>query len=502
MGTRLSLTGVLLLCIAMGSGLSLAIAQTTTPQVIVQFDQVVSVGPQVYGTNGWWTDQDAAIWQARYAGLHSSVIRLAMSHSTLEPNNDNDDPAQVNWDGFLFDEPISITGGRTGTYSLWLAMLRDQGVTLLIHFPYLAPWLSRNSPHSGGVAPYPPNDLDEYQEFIEVVLHYLIDQVGFPPERILLEVMNEPDLRCGVDPVTPCFWQNWTINDIRDVVRVTEQAVQSVAPTVRLVGLAECCGTAVVRDLLDHYPEGSYLDALSYHYYDPSSSGPDLAPALSRAGELAPYGLPIYLDEYGSRYYRSEGIEGGLWHSYALPTWWEAGIGPVQYPISEWPLLGEPYNSMGLFRDWEGDWAYKPSYWVYANFYRRVGGTDVVSHTVTTDLEVMAGRDKTGGSRLILWVTNPLGTPQPDTLFEIRSFPVTETTVSVYDNLQSTEAITTFVASGEPLRFSYDIPGQSSLSFELWQTPATPTPTPTPTPAASPSVFTYLPLIFKDYTSE
>ena len=161
------------------------------------------------------------------------------------------------------------------------------------------------------------------------------------------------------------------MSDITDVTRVTYEVIQSVNAEIPLLGLGECCGTSIVRGLLDNYPEGAYLDGLSYHYYSPS--GFNLGVALNRAAALAPYNRPIYMNEYGSRQYRSEGVNGALWHSWALTTLWEAGIAPLQYPVSEWPMLGEPYNSMGIFTDWRGDWERKPAYWVYANFFAHLG---------------------------------------------------------------------------------------------------------------------------------
>ncbi len=493
---RLLAVSILIGCIAAGFSMSLRRiqAQGGAPDIIVEYDQVVSESPPAYGTNIWWSDQDAAMWQTRQEGLHLNIVRFPISHFGLEPINDDGDPNTINWDGFHFEQAVPIIESqphaitRTITYSNLFAMLRDQpDVTLLIYPPYLAPWLSDNPPHPIGPSPFPPNDLAEYQEFIKVVLRYMIEQVGIPPERILFEAMNEPDLNCGADPVTFCFWDNWNNDDVADVVSATHRAILAVNSNVRLVGVAECCGTNVVRNLLNNTPEGAYLDGLSYHYYDSTSL--NLSPALSRANELASYNLPLYLDEYGNTIHQSEGITGALWHSYALPTWWEAGISPVQYPISEWPTLGEPYNSMGLFEYWANNWTYKPSYWVYANFYRHLGGTRVVSYTAPSALKVTTGRDDSGSGRLAVWVTNPLAAPQSDTLFEIQAFPATQTLVSVYSNTQSITPTTTFTVFGQPLQFSYDIPAQSSLSFVL--KPSTGTATLT---------FIYLPIILKQET--
>jgi hypothetical protein len=435
------------------------------------FAVIVSAAPPAHGTNVWWTDQDAATWTARWAELGPSHVRLFVSHSLVEPVNDNADPHLVNWDGFRFDTPISVPQvmTRTLTYQDWFSALRDQpDINVLIHFSYLAPWLTDNDPHPAipiPAAPYPPNDLDEYAEFVEATLRYLVETVGFPPQRIAIEVMNEPDLGCGVDPVTPCFWQDWTMADIVDAVRITHEAIQAVDADITLVGLAECCGTGIVRNLLDNYTEGDYLEGLSYHYY---ASGYDLNAALNRAAALAPYGLPIYLDEYGSRSYLSEGVDGALWHSWALATLWEAGIAPLQYPSSEWIFLGEPYNSMGLFADWRGDWLRKPSYWVYANFFHAVGGGDVISHTAPPGVDVLAVRRVvTGGAQAAFWVVNRGDTALVEQPFTLYNFPWPEATLRVYDNLVGVEPVLTATVSGSPLAFDATLPARSSRAFVL-----------------------------------
>lgn len=470
----------------MGGALVSLLLSAGTPQApaadfSADFSVVVADGPSQWGTNVWWTDQDASLWTERWAELGPSQVRIVVSHAAVESENDNPDPDLINWSGFQFETPITMSDvtTRTFTYRAWFEALRDQpGLDVLIHFSYLAPWLTDNDPHPGllfSAAPYPPNDLDEYQEFVEAVVRYLVEVVDLPPERLTIEAVNEPDLGCSVDPVTPCFWA-WSeggplqhMDDIAGVVRVTHEAIQAVDARVALVGLAECCGTDVVRELLDHYPEGAHLGGLSYHYYSPS--GYHLDEALGRASALASYGRPIYLDEYGSREYQSEGVGGGLWHSWALVTLCEADIAPLQYPISEWPLLGEPYNSMGLFEDWRGDWERKPAYWVYANFFGHVAGGEVISATAPPGVDVLATRRVTPGeARVALWVVNRAETALTDQSFSIYNFPGQRALLSVYDNLAGPTA--TFVAAigGVPLVFTATLLAQSSQTFVVSRT--------------------------------
>lgn len=447
--------------------------------VSADFAAVVRSGPAAYGTNVWWTDQDADLWTSRWAELGPSWIRIYVSHSLVEPENDDNDPQHINWDGFLFDTPISVpvVMTRTMTYRNWFEALRDQpDLHIMIHFSYLAPWLTDNPPLPAipvPAAPYPPNDLAEYREFIAATARFLVEEVGFPPERIAFEVMNEPDLGCGVDPAVPCFWQNWTMTDIRDVVSVTYQATEAVAPSIALVGLAECCGTSIVRNLLDNYPEGDYLDGLTYHYY---TAGYDFSGALSRAAELAPYGLPLYLNEYGSFSYRSDGVSGALWHSLALPALWRTGIAPLQYPISEWPLLDDPYNSMGLFEDWTGGWTRKPSYWVYTNFFRFFGEGEIIAHTASAELDVLVSRRVlTDAAQVTFWAVNRESSPVPDVVFTLHNFPESQATLRIYDNLSGPAPLLTETLQGAPLVFTTTLPALSSRAFILSSEPASST---------------------------
>ena len=473
---------------AIGNACHLQERQTQSG-VRADYTHIVSTGPDAYGSNTWWSDQDAAVWQTRWGELRPSYLRLFISHAVIEPENDNADPENVDWSRFWFDQPISIPSvtTRTITYREWLTALRDSpggNEHILIHFSYLSPWLSDNPPHSSAqspipIAPYPPNDLDEYREFVETALRFIVEVVEFPPQRVAIEAMNEPDLACGADPVTPCFWQNWEMADIADLVRVTHQAIQAVDARITLVGLAECCGTEVVRDLLDHYPEGAYLEGLSYHYY---AGEYNLDVALNRATTLRPYGLPIYLDEYGSRTYLSEGVEGALWHSWALATLWQAEIAPIQYPISEWILLGEPYTQMGLFADWRGDWERKPSYWVYANFFRFFGGGAVISHTAPAGLDVLVSRrigtgtepgSGMGAAEAAFWVVNRTETLFADQLFTLNGFPTTGALLRMYDNLVAPTPVWTKTVSGVPLVFTATLPARSSRVFVLQADPQT-----------------------------
>jgi hypothetical protein len=85
------------------------------------------------------------------------------------------------------------------------------------------------------------------------------------------------------------------------------------------------------------------------------------------------------VNEYGSRTWGSDGIDGALWNSYTLTHLLKNGIQPLQHPFSEFPGLGDPYESMGLFYDWNNDWQIKGSFWIYSNILRFMKNTDILN---------------------------------------------------------------------------------------------------------------------------
>ena len=147
---------------------------------------------------------------------------------------------------------------------------------------------------------------------------------------------------------------------------------------------------------------------------------------------------------------------------------YEAGIAPLQYPISEWPLLGEPYNSMGLFADWRGDWARKPSYWAYTNFFRFVGGGEVISHTASAGVDVLTTRRAvTDDAQAAFWVVNRGGAALTDQSFALYNFPEQEAILRIYDNTIGPTPTLTTTVSGSPLVFTTTLPARSSYAFVL-----------------------------------
>jgi len=445
----------------------------------VDYQNVVGDPPSAHGSNSFATDQDLALWISRWQEAGIGMIRIQLPQFFLEPTNDNADPDVIAWENFLFDTAIPIPPDftRSITFSNVFDAMKQAGVSIQLNPVYLAGWLSSNpipDPYMGfpgeAFATYPPNDLDEYQEYVFALLSYLVNVIEYPPERILLDVINEPDLGCGADPVVPCFWDDWSMSDIVAVVERSHAAIQAVDSRIRMVGLAECCGTSIVQSLMDSYNGAQYLSGLTYHRYVSS----DFSSGISRGVALQTYGLPVYCNEYGSTSYLSDGVAGALWHAYALPLMWRNGISPLQFPFSENPYSSDPYNSMGLMLDWTQGWTRKPAYWVYANFYANFPGKELVSVSADAGLDALAARSTAGGgAEFALWISNWSGTSQPNHGFSIQNYPESEATVLVFDNASSTLPVDTVAAAGSPLTFSYSIPSNSSLTFVITSEPPT-----------------------------
>lgn len=417
-------------------------------------------GPVPYGISSWWTDQDAALWRVRYAELAPQIVRLPLAHHYLEPTNDDGDPAHIHWDGFRFDEPIPASD-RTVTYRRWFEVFRDLDVTLMLHVPNLAGWLSANG-DQGLASTYPPKSVAEYGEFVEATLRFLVKEVDYPPERIIVEAINEPDLGCGQDPAVPCYWDNWTMEDLVAVMRAARQACDAVDPAIRLVGLSTCCHHELVDQLIREYDGLRLLDGLTYHLYEPEFR----QTRVIQVGErLADWGLPVYINEYGSSRYWSDGEMGALWHGAALAQIWPRGIAPMQFSVSEFPGMHEGYNQLGLTADWRAGWKPKPAYAIYVGFSHHLGPTTPISTAAQAPLAAAAGRGEDGS--IAVWVVSLDPDGQSSTEFRIKSFSADVATVTVYDILSGGGIVDGFTVTGAPLAFAYAVPAHSVYVFLL-----------------------------------
>lgn len=405
--------------------------------VLVDFQAQGKATPDLYGSNSWWSDQDADLWKARHAQLGVRIMRIPAAHSLFEPRNDDSDPGHINPDGFLFRTPIPWFG-RTLTLESWLRALQEQDITLILHVPYLAPWLSRN-PGDALSSPYPPVDLAEYEEYLRALLEFVIDDLGYDPAKVILEPVNEPDLDCGQDASVGCFWQDWQESDLLEVLQAARRVSLAVDPAVRMVGVSECCGTQWTKRLASNPDTRDLLDGFTYHKY---VQGYDYRDLLDRGQRLLAYDKPVYLNEYGSTQFWSDGLEGALWHARLLPQVFAAGINPLQYPVSEFPGMHAGYNRLGLFQDWNNSFQIKPAYWVYAHFYRLLGGGTIIAHQEVGGSELLAVKNTDDGEEwAAVWIVT--GGPEmaaPITL-AFQNLPQPEMQLTVLNALEAADPI-------------------------------------------------------------
>ena len=407
--------------------------------VEIDFENVTGQTPSLYGSNGWWTDQDSKIWNQRYKTLGVNIIRVPTAQSLFEPVNDDADPEHINKNGFLFNQPIPWQE-KTVTLGKWLKMLKKLDVTLMLYIPYLPAWNSTNG-SEGLSSPYPPSSLEEYEEYVIALLQFVIRDVGFDPSKIILEPMNEPDLGCSQDAKVSCFWKDYHGQDILDVLNTSIHARDQVSPEIRIVGLTECCSTLITDTLVNDYKGLDLLDGFTYHKY---ISDRDYNEILEVGQHLLSYGKPVFLNEYGNTTIWSDGIEGALWSAELLPKIFSAGIQPLQFPISHFPGSHAGYENLGLFKDWRDNWEIKPAFWVYANFYTYFGNAEILQQSSTAHSSIFSIRNVFDSKPVVgIWITTQDQTdPEPITL-KFNNLPRENYQIIIFDNLAAEKPIFT-----------------------------------------------------------
>ena len=121
-------------------------------------------------------ESDGSVARDFFAGRISGD---AWEEATNLVTNDNDDPFDINWDGFDFAE---IDYNVERTVLPLRERLEARGERLIVNMCYV-----------GFVSgPYPHKDPEEYAEFVLAAYRYLDETYGFVPD--LWEVTLEPDL--------------------------------------------------------------------------------------------------------------------------------------------------------------------------------------------------------------------------------------------------------------------------------------------------------------------
>ena len=460
--------------------------QPSDTTIAVDWAQVVGNGPQFYGVEYGWIDQDRNLYLERYRRLHVNVVRVQISQEFFEPVNDNDDAA-VSTISFSQTLTVDAQQGKTMTYE-------DMFESLAAAFPEMyfqiniwlaARWNASNpNGYFGLGGAFPPRDYAEHREFVQALARWLVDTCGIKPEHLSFTFVNEPNLT------------GFFVGAQADLVRMaseTRAALDEVSPLIQMGGLDEVHGTAWTDAFFPQRP-ARCCDLWAFHAYERGIPAM-LNALLGRTEHLKPYG-PVWVTEFADT---ANGSPDGkmdfstrtaaLGFAEILGRLWGSGIdGILHFQLSDtYADIFGGWVGHGLFADARGThangqaYAPFPSYWVFANMYRELGGSQVVSVTAPSELAVVAARRGSGDSaRLAVWVTNSTAANY-NVQFQVTHFPTETVNVQVLDNLVGDTPIEIRAVSGPVLTLSLSIPAQSSRLVVF-------------TPTSSPHMV-YLPLV-------
>ena len=440
--------------------------------VEVDYRDVVGRGPEYYGVEYSWVDQDKTLFLQRIRRLHANVIRVQITQDVFEPENDNSDPSYSTID---FSRTLSLdaASGKTITYEKMFQSLVSEfpDMEFQINIWLSAKW-NATDPNGyfglGGV--FPPKDYAEHREFVRALASWLVSKCGIQPDHLSFTFINEPNLGG--------FFVG-TSTDLIRMARETRAALADVSPLIRMGGLDEVHGTSWSTTFYNLHPD-SCCDMWTFHAYE--NGLPALWGALDgRIRELTQYG-PVWVTEFADTINGSPDAqmdfstkEAGLGFAALLGKLWPSGIeGIIHFRLSD--TYADRFGGWvghGLFADWRGTHGggrrYKlfPSYWVFANVYRELGGGEIVATTSLPGL-VVVGVRKTDrvGRKLAIMVTNPTQKNRTVKL-QVKNFPTKNARVYVLNNLLSDKPVQVRPVSGKELIFKMALPPESSYMFVL-----------------------------------
>jgi len=443
--------------------------------ITVDFADVVGSGPRFYGVENSWIDQDQDLYLDRYRRLHGNVVRVQISQEFFEPVNDNDDPDYSEID-FSLTIPMDSQLGKTMTYDSMFKSLAAEfpDMHFQINIWLAARWNAADPDGYLGLGgAFPPRDYAEHREFIRALAHWLVDDCGVSPERLSFTFINEPNL------------DGFFVGTQADLVRMAEETratLDQVSPLIQMGGLDEVRGTSWTDGFYPQRP-ANCCDMWTFHVYERGL--PSMWNALQeRTEHLSQYG-PVWVTEFADT---TNGSPDGKMDFSTR----EAALGFAELLGRLWPTevdgivhfrLSDTYTDLfdfggwvghGLFADARGTHsdgqAYEPfpAYWVFANMYRELGGSEVISHTAPSGVIVLTTRRVvTDDVQAAFWVVNQESTALLDQSFALYNFPSQDATLLVYDNLVGPTPVLTVSLSGSPLVFTATLPARSSRTFVL-----------------------------------
>lgn len=415
---------------------------TVQGNIIVNYNDVIGIGPRYYGVEHGWVDQDNVLFLDRYTRLHGNAVRVQINQDFFEPVNDNSDP---NFSEIDFSIPITIDS-QAGTTMTYDSMFKALSAKFPDMYYQINVWLAArwNATDPNGYlglgGAFPPIDYGEHREFIQALAQWLVVDCDIPPDHLSLTFINEPNLD---------YFFAGTQADLIQMANETRAALDQVSTSIQMGGLDEVHGTSWTDVFYSQKP-ASCCDMWIFHVYERGL--PQMWNALyNRTGRLSQYGS-VWVTEFADTTNGSpDGLmdfsstEAALGFAYLLSKLWPSGIDGIihfrlsdsytdQFGLSGW--LGH-----GLFADARGTHsngqAYEPFpvYWVFANMYREFGGGEVVNTTAPDGLTVVSARKNIQSrERLAVYITNT-STASYEVSLSINNFPSASAYLQVFDNL-------------------------------------------------------------------
>lgn len=515
----LKFLAVILVLLAMGadcapleaaSGRPAGANLSSATQIQVDWEKTNGNGPDYYGVEYTWVDQDRDLFLERYRLLKPNLLRVQITQEYIEPANDNADP-QLSQINFNLTLPLDTQSGKTLTH-------RDLFTSLGAEFPemhfHLNIWLAArwNAANPDGYlglgGAFPPLNSAEHGEFVRELARWLVETCEIAPDRLSFSFVNEPNLKSF-------FTGNQA--DLITMAQVTRAALDQVSPQIQMMGLDEVHGAGWTDSFYPNRPAGC-CDAWTYHAYE-RGIGSLWSAMQTRAGHLSTYG-PVWVTEFADTANGSPDAgmnfstpQAALGFARVLGRLWSSGIdGLVHFRLSDTYTDMEPLNGWaghGLFADWRGTksngkpYAIYPAFWVFANFYNEMAGGQVSGVAAPPDLEVAAARHQEPQHPcLVLWVTNPTQNAY-STQVEVTNFPLPEASVEILDNLagnapiggQTSGMVTSQIANRFAHSINLQLPANSSYTVK-WFEPARGSCSATPEGDPSMNRRLFLPLTF------
>ena len=438
----------------------------------IHLDYGVSVGegPRYYGVEYGWIDQDKSLFIKRLKRLNANVVRVQISQEVFEPFNDNDDPNYSQID-FSVKATVDRQKGKTLTYEKMFRTLAKKfpEMQFQVNVWLCARWNATDSNgYSGLGGAYPPSDYAEHHEFVKALAQWLVNICGISPHLLSFTFINEPNI-AG-------FFVG-TQSDLARMAQETRAALDEVSPLIRMGGLDEVNGTAW-SDQFYQYNWPNWNDVLTTHVYRQGVNTVWVG-LQTQIIQLAQYG-PVWVTEFADTNNGSPDgkmdfstRDAALGFSELLGRLWPSGIdGIIHFRFSDTyaDFLGG-WVGHGLFADSRGTHAngipYKPfpSYFLFANIYRELGGAKIVRTDSPKDL-IVVGAKKTYGSKnkVVIFVTNPTS-DQREIKFVMDNLPFKRMRIKLFDNLASYKPTRVIKTLDKELAFNAIFPARSSYLF-------------------------------------